>query len=81
MNDTLLLLAFGGCLGTVAANIMVMLLVYLRLSRQPKRVHRVPRVGENELDNVIEAWTSGGFRYLAMRQTAEGVYTIWFQEK
>ena len=76
MSDTLLLLLIGGCIGTVAANIMVMLLVYWRLRRQPKRVIHLPRVGETEVSTLIEAMATTGFRYVAMRETATGVYTI-----
>lgn len=83
MNDTLLLLLFGGCLGTIAANIMVMLLVFWRLSKQLPRIRRVIHIPckIEDFDKVVETWTAGPWKYCRCAEQAPGIVQIWFQEQ
>lgn len=81
MPDTIYLAIIGACGATVFLNIIVMLLIVWRMMNRPKQVKSVKRVSGGDLDDTITTWTSSGFKFLAMRESATGVYTVWFQEK
>ena len=78
----LIAIGVGLSLGlTTAALGGIAYLIWYTIAHRRRELIELPRVGRAQLNAVITAMTrSGRVRYVTHMQTAEDVYTIWFQE-
>lgn len=49
--------------------------------RVKRRVIRLRRIPEEDVEVTIADWVAGGWEFLGLREVATGVFTLWFQEE
>jgi len=88
VNELLLALLVAACPGSLFIGIVGTLLALRawgligaprrRVKRQVRKLRRIP---DEDVESVISDWVAGGWQFLGLRETATGVFTLWFQEE